>query len=322
MTTEPATLPPPTEPHASPHVTIVLTTVILVLFFIGFFMIYFCKCFMQNIFHTWNSRRNAPGTHIPGITANCQTGLDPSIISTFPTFTYSNVKDFRRETYGLECAICLCEFEDDNVLRLLTKCYHVFHQECIDLWLESHKTCPFCRCSLETPINSPEKSPFPQTGTPMHEIHENEVLEDTYTINIRDETSEGNSASNNIIDHAKEEISSKGKHVTIEVDRIDHRSDQEGKSKERFSRNNSTGHSISKNRKAIEDHDRFTLRLPDDIQAKLFHGHNLTRSCTEFGEIETRASCRNSGFGEVSSSSDVQKVQVTNSRSLHVDSPA
>ncbi|KAJ0857380.1 putative transcription factor C2H2 family [Helianthus annuus] len=201
MTTEPATLPPLPEPHSSPHVTIVLTTVILVLFFIGFFMIYFCRCFMQNVFHTWNSRRNPSRAHIAGLGPNCQPGLDPSVISTFPTFTYSNVKDFRRETYGLECAICLYEFEDDNVLRLLTKCYHVFHQECIDLWLESHKTCPFCRRGLETPINSPEKSPVPaQNSPPMHEIHENEVLEDTFTINIRDE----NEGSNNT-DHTKEE---------------------------------------------------------------------------------------------------------------------
>ncbi|KAF5772569.1 putative transcription factor C2H2 family [Helianthus annuus] len=299
MTTEPATLPPLPEPHSSPHVTIVLTTVILVLFFIGFFMIYFCRCFMQNVFHTWNSRRNPSRAHIAGLGPNCQPGLDPSVISTFPTFTYSNVKDFRRETYGLECAICLYEFEDDNVLRLLTKCYHVFHQECIDLWLESHKTCPFCRRGLETPINSPEKSPVPaQNSPPMHEIHENEVLEDTFTINIRDE----NEGSNNT-DHMKEETS-KGKHVTIEMERQDR--SEEGKSKERFSRNHSTGHSISKSTKTIEDQDRFTLRLPENIQAKLIHGHNLTRSCTEFGDIETRTSTRNTGFGEVSTSSDTR----------------
>ncbi|XP_076900466.1 RING-H2 finger protein ATL30-like [Bidens hawaiensis] len=307
MTTEPANIPTPTEPHASLHVTIVLTTVILVLFFIGFFMIYFCRCFMQNVFHTWNSRHNPSATHIAGITGTCQQGLDHSIISTFPTFTYSNVKDFRRETYGLECAICLCEFEDDNVLRLLTKCSHVFHQECIDLWLESHNTCPFCRRRLETPINSPEKSPLPaqnNNNIPMHEIQENEVLEDTYTINIRNEN-EGN----NNIDHAKEEAS-KGKHVTIEMERQDR---EENKNKERFSRNNSTGYSISKTTKTGEDQDRFTLRLPENIREKLIHGHNLTRSCTEFGDVETRTTTRHTGFGEVSTSSDVQKVQVKDS---------
>nr|XP_043622874.1 RING-H2 finger protein ATL29-like [Erigeron canadensis] len=300
MTTEPASIGHPTEPHASPPVTIILTTIILVIFFIGFFTIYFCRCFMQNVFYTWNSRHNPSGTHIAGTGGAPPPGLDPTIISTFPTFLYSNVKEFRRETYGLECAICLCEFEDDNVLRLLTKCYHVFHQDCIDLWLESHKSCPFCRCGLETPVNSPEKSPLSQNSTSMHEIQENEMLEDTFTINIRDE----NDRNNNNCD-TKEEISSKRKHLTIEMDRQDR---EEVKRKESFARSNSTGHSITKNRKTSEDEDRFTLRLPEHIRAKLIHGHNMTRSCTEIGEYKTRTSSGSTGFGEVSTSSNVNKV--------------
>lgn len=297
MTTEPATIAPPAETHGSPPVTIVLTTIILVIFFVGFFTLYFCRCFLQNVFYTWNSRHNSVGAHMAGPGGQCPPGLDPSIISTFPTFIYSNVKDFRRETYGLECAICLCEFEDDNVLRLLTKCYHVFHQECIDLWLESHKSCPFCRRGLETPNNSPEKSPLSQNSTPMHEIQENEVLEDTFTINIRDENER-----NNNTDRKEESI--KGKHVAIEIDR----QDREVKRTDPFSRSNSTGHSIAKNSKTSEDQDRFTLRLPEHIQAKLIHGHNLTKSCTEIGEFKTRTSSASTGFGEVSSSSNVKKV--------------
>ncbi|KAD4384608.1 hypothetical protein R6Q59_011251 [Mikania micrantha] len=283
-TTEPATatIPPPTQPHASPHVTIILTTVILVLFFIGFFMIYFCRCFMQNVFHTWNSRHNPPGTHITSITGTCQPGLDPSVIRSFPTFIYSNVKDFRRESYGLECAICLCEFEDDNVLRLLTKCCHVFHQECIDLWLESHKTCPFCRRSLETPISSPQKSPI--TSTPMHEIQENEVLEDTFNINVRDEANDITATDHTIRLEDDHQSSSKGKHVvTIEMDQRQDLEEYYHCKRKELLRNNSTGHdSISRSTAAIEDQDRFTLRLPENIRAKLIHGHNLTRSCTEF----------------------------------------
>ncbi|PWA61809.1 GWT1-like protein [Artemisia annua] len=255
---------------------------------------------MQNVFYTWNSRHNTPGTQVGGPGSCGPPGLDPSIISTFPTFIYSNVKDFRRETYGLECAICLCEFEDDNILRLLTKCYHVFHQDCIDLWLESHKSCPFCRRSLETPISSPAKSPMSQNSTSMHEIQENDLLEHSFTINIRGQ----NERNNNIAD-TKEE-SSKRKHIMLEFDRHDR---DESKKSERFSRNNSTGHSIARNSKPSEDEDRFTLRLPEHIRAKLIHGHNLTRSCTEFGEFKTRTSSGNPGFGEVSStSSNVDKV--------------
>jgi hypothetical protein len=46
---------------------------------------------------------------------------------------------------GLECAVCLCRYEDNEILRLLPKCKHAFHVDCVDLWLASHSTCPLCR---------------------------------------------------------------------------------------------------------------------------------------------------------------------------------
>ncbi|EOA22358.1 hypothetical protein CARUB_v10002980mg [Capsella rubella] len=48
---------------------------------------------------------------------------------------------------GTECSVCLNEFEEDESLRLLPKCSHAFHINCIDTWLLSHKTCPLCRAS-------------------------------------------------------------------------------------------------------------------------------------------------------------------------------
>ncbi|THU48847.1 hypothetical protein C4D60_Mb06t03300 [Musa balbisiana] len=39
-------------------------------------------------------------------------------------------------------------FEADDKLRLLPKCSHAFHVQCIDTWLLSHSTCPLCRRSL------------------------------------------------------------------------------------------------------------------------------------------------------------------------------
>ncbi|KAI5070669.1 hypothetical protein GOP47_0015012 [Adiantum capillus-veneris] len=51
---------------------------------------------------------------------------------------------------GLECAVCLSEFEEAEHLRLLPSCLHAFHLPCIDVWLRSHASCPLCR----TPIHS------------------------------------------------------------------------------------------------------------------------------------------------------------------------
>ncbi|KAH0868613.1 hypothetical protein HID58_075635 [Brassica napus] len=75
-------------------------------------------------------------------------GLDASVIETFPTFRYSTVKTLRIGKAALECPVCLNGFEDDETLRLIPHCCHVFHTCCIDAWLRSHVTCPFCRANL------------------------------------------------------------------------------------------------------------------------------------------------------------------------------
>jgi hypothetical protein len=60
---------------------------------------------------------------------------------------------------GLECAVCLCQFEDNDILRLLPKCQHAFHVDCVDLWLASHSTCPLCRhCVSQEDLSLVEKS--------------------------------------------------------------------------------------------------------------------------------------------------------------------
>ena len=72
-------------------------------------------------------------------------GVDQSHIDSLPVFQYKaiiGVKD------PFDCAVCLSEFEPEDKLRLLPKCSHAFHMDCIDTWLLSHSTCPLCRSSL------------------------------------------------------------------------------------------------------------------------------------------------------------------------------
>lgn len=140
---------------ATSHVIIVVVFVVLVFFFSGLFAIYFYKCFLQNVLHTRRCERSSSPTHIVAvIPADAEKpGLDPEVLDKFPTFVYSVVKQYRKPKAGRDCAICLLEFQDDHVLRLITICTHVFHQKCVDIWFKMHKTCPACRRNLELPAD-------------------------------------------------------------------------------------------------------------------------------------------------------------------------
>ncbi|KAK4791037.1 hypothetical protein SAY86_031450 [Trapa natans] len=72
-------------------------------------------------------------------------GVDQSFIDTLPVFYYKAIIGLKNP---FDCAVCLCEFEADDKLRLLPKCSHAFHMDCIDTWLLSHSTCPLCRSNL------------------------------------------------------------------------------------------------------------------------------------------------------------------------------
>lgn len=71
-------------------------------------------------------------------------GLEVSVLNSLPLFVYSELthKD-------LDCAVCLSEFEEGETGRVLPKCHHSFHIECIDMWFHSHSTCPICRSRVE-----------------------------------------------------------------------------------------------------------------------------------------------------------------------------
>ncbi|KAJ7539833.1 hypothetical protein O6H91_11G110900 [Diphasiastrum complanatum] len=48
-----------------------------------------------------------------------------------------------------ECMICLNEFTEGEMIRILPNCGHIFHVQCIDLWFVCHTSCPVCRKNIE-----------------------------------------------------------------------------------------------------------------------------------------------------------------------------
>lgn len=48
-----------------------------------------------------------------------------------------------------ECSICLVDFEvDDDVVNL--ECKHIFHEKCIEEWVDRKKDCPNCREKIKS----------------------------------------------------------------------------------------------------------------------------------------------------------------------------
>ncbi|CAL9131462.1 unnamed protein product [Musa acuminata var. zebrina] len=70
-----------------------------------------------------------------------QRGLDAAVIEALPSVSF-RPEDFEE---AVECAVCLCRLAEGEATRLLPKCNHAFHRECIDMWFYSHSTCPLCR---------------------------------------------------------------------------------------------------------------------------------------------------------------------------------
>ncbi|XP_058112218.1 RING-H2 finger protein ATL46-like [Magnolia sinica] len=72
-------------------------------------------------------------------------GLDQAFIDALPVFLYKEIVGLKEP---FDCAVCLCEFSQEDKLRLLPICSHAFHINCIDTWLLSNSTCPLCRGTL------------------------------------------------------------------------------------------------------------------------------------------------------------------------------
>ncbi|KAK9749315.1 hypothetical protein RND81_02G117500 [Saponaria officinalis] len=65
------------------------------------------------------------------------------MVDAIPTMNYH--RDAFDSTDDAQCSICLGEYQEEEVLRIMPKCGHSFHISCIDIWLMKQCTCPVCR---------------------------------------------------------------------------------------------------------------------------------------------------------------------------------
>ncbi|KAG4922493.1 hypothetical protein JHK86_051306 [Glycine max] len=88
-------------------------------------------------------------------------GLDQSVINSYPRFQFNKDSD-ARNIINTTCSICLCEYKDSEMLRMMPECRHYFHLCCLDSWLKLNGSCPVCRNSpLPTPLSTPLQEVVP-----------------------------------------------------------------------------------------------------------------------------------------------------------------
>jgi E3 ubiquitin-protein ligase ATL41 len=100
----------------------------------------FCVFFFY--FYNNCSRRRAPVT-AAGSQAEHHRGVE---FTKIPEFAYSGGD-------GSQCSVCIGTLQAGEKVRRLPTCEHLYHVECIDMWLASHATCPLCRSNVQPPVD-------------------------------------------------------------------------------------------------------------------------------------------------------------------------
>ncbi|XP_047949753.1 E3 ubiquitin-protein ligase ATL6-like [Salvia hispanica] len=220
----------------------------------------FSLVFFMGLFSIYIRHSSAAPSAAPSIGARrlaaAERGLDAAVVGAFPTFTYAEVKEHKIGKCALGCAVCLSEFEDDETLRLIPKCDHVFHPDCVDTWFESHVTCPVCRANLDEPVQLSQ--PAPKDGT-----------------SIADRT---NSRTGEIAVQIGEDGANQTRFFDLPTgsDRWWSVRTARVVGLDKF-RSHSTGHSLVQ---PVENLDRFTLRLPNSVRKEMMDRTGWTSAAT------------------------------------------
>ncbi|KAE9592216.1 putative transcription factor C2H2 family [Lupinus albus] len=116
-------------------------------FLFVFFILFIRFCFIY-FFGDCNHDHNPNRPTHDGDDNNTSTGLPINIINSYNTFKYNKKRmaNINKE-HETTCSICISDYNESEILRMMPKCCHCFHRYCIDEWLKVKGSCPICRYS-------------------------------------------------------------------------------------------------------------------------------------------------------------------------------
>ncbi|KAK4266131.1 hypothetical protein QN277_027097 [Acacia crassicarpa] len=137
-----------------PIIAIAIIGILATAFLLVSYYIFVIKCCLNwhridllRRFSPSRRREEPPMTYSPQGTE--PRGLDEAVIRLIPVIHYkTEEKREAGERSFTECSVCLNEFREKEKLRIIPNCGHVFHIDCIDVWLQNNANCPLCRTSI------------------------------------------------------------------------------------------------------------------------------------------------------------------------------
>jgi len=93
-------------------------------------------------------RRLLPQILLARLTERTSCGLPDNQIAAIP------MSGTPPEAVGEPCAICIEQFQKDDICKHLPSCIHFFHAQCVDSWLRRKSDCPVCRTPVSVPPNT------------------------------------------------------------------------------------------------------------------------------------------------------------------------
>ncbi|KAL6641426.1 hypothetical protein ACP70R_019607 [Stipagrostis hirtigluma subsp. patula] len=106
----------------------------------------YCRCARQRA--VAGARRRVMRELVPGASLF----LRPAAAALPPVVPYATaIAGTGAAKKGLpevDCPVCLEPFADDDGVRVVPACGHLYHAPCIDRWLDVRNSCPVCRCAV------------------------------------------------------------------------------------------------------------------------------------------------------------------------------
>ncbi|KAK7358501.1 hypothetical protein VNO77_00430 [Canavalia gladiata] len=147
---------PPSSPHLYPQelqlklyqafifsIPILFSIILVLLFYLFYLKRRASSLSSSPPLHILPTTAN-PQTTYPYPSSPCRLDLTVQFLDKLPRILFD--EDLR--TGDSVCCVCLGEFEVKEEVLQIPQCKHVFHINCIRNWLQSHSTCPLCRCSI------------------------------------------------------------------------------------------------------------------------------------------------------------------------------